>query len=126
MSMSNISVHKDKPLSIKYVLFLMLSVAVYSMSGLFTKLASRFDFFSPSYIGCLLGALFILATYAILWQIILKKVQLSQAYPFRSLGVIYGLAIASFAFHEPISFQNIMGCGLIMGGLLTLSVGVEK
>lgn len=97
------------------------AVAVYSLSGFFTKLASRYDFLTLPYDACLVGALIVLGIYAVLWQIILKLMPLSVAYPFRSLGVVYGLAIAGFAFSEPITWQNLIGGAIVMFGLFVLT-----
>lgn len=65
----------------------------------------------------------VLGIYAVLWQMILKRVPLSVAYPFRSLGVVYGLAIAGFAFHEPITWQNLLGGAIVMFGLFIMTTG---
>lgn len=101
-------------------LFLAFAVAVYSSSGFFTKLASQFEFISINYILCLFGVVVVLGTYAVLWQIALKRVNLNQAYLFRSLGLIYGLCIAYFAFHESVLWQNILGALIVLSGLLIL------
>lgn len=93
------------------------------MAGFFTKLASSYDFCSFPYLCCLLGVLFVLGLYAILWQLVLKKVSLNRAYLFRSLGLPYGLAIAYFAFHEEVSWQNILGGVIVLCGLLILTSG---
>ena len=107
-------------LSIRNIIFLSFAVAVYSSSGFFSKMASRYDFLSLPYLLCLGGVVLVLGTYAILWQMALKKVPLNKAYLFRSLGVVYGLAIACFAFHETITCGNILGGGIVLGGLLFL------
>ena len=107
-------------LSVRNILFLCFAVAVYSASGLFAKLASRYDFLSFPYLLCLGGVVLVLGTYAILWQMALKKVPLNKAYLFRSLGVVYGLAIAFFVFQETITWRNLLGGGIVLGGLLFL------
>ena len=107
-------------LSVRNILFLCFAVAVYSASGFFSKMASRYDFLSFSYLLCLGGVVFVLGSYAILWQMALKKVPLNKAYLFRSLGVVYGLAIAFFVFHESITWGNLLGGGFLLGGLLVL------
>ena len=107
-------------LSVQNILFLCFAVAVYSISGLFTKLASRHDFLSFPYLLCLGGVALVLGIYAILWQMVLKKVPLNKAYLFRSLGVVYGLAIAYLVFHESITWRNLLGGGIVLGGLLIL------
>ena len=61
-----------------------------------------------------------LGIYAILWQMALKEVPLNKAYLFRSLGVVYGLAIAYFVFQETITWGNLLGGGIVLGGLLIL------
>ena len=107
-------------LSVRNILFLCFAVAVYSVSGLFSKMASRHDFLSFPYLLCLGGVVFVLGSYAILWQMALKKVSLNKAYLFRSLGVVYGLAIAFFVFRESITWGNLIGGGIVLGGLLVL------
>lgn len=110
-------------LSSVYFLLLCLAVAIYSMSGFFTKLAAGYTFMSITYVLCLVAVVGVLGLYAVLWQMILKRVPLSVAYPFRSLGVVYGLAIAGFAFHEPITWQNLLGGAIVMLGLFIMTTG---
>ena len=107
-------------LTIRNVLFLAFAVAIYSSAGFFSKLASGYDFLSLPYISCLGGVIIVLGIYAVLWQMALKRVPLNQAYLFRSLGVVFGLAIAYFAFHELISWQNLLGAAIVLCGLLIL------
>ena len=106
--------------SVRNILFLCFAVAVYSVSGFFSKMASGHDFLSFPYLLYLGGVVLVLGTYAILWQMALKRVPLNKAYLFRSLGVVYGLAIAYFVFHETITWGNLLGGGLVLGGLLVL------
>ena len=107
-------------LTIRNVLFLAFAVAIYSSAGFFSKLASGYDFLSLPYISCLGGVVIVLGIYAVLWQMALKHVPLNQAYLFRSLGVVFGLAIAYMAFHESISWQNLLGAAIVLCGLLIL------
>jgi len=103
------------------MVLLCVAVAIYSLSGLFSKFASDYEFMSFPYICSLCGVVLILGIYAILWQIILKKIPLSQAYPFRSLGIVFGLAIAYFVFHETITMYNLLGSVLVVVGLLLIT-----
>ena len=113
-------------LSVRNILFLCFAVAVYSASGICTKRASRYDFLSCPYLLCLGGVVLVLGTYAILWQMALKEVPLNKAYLFRSLGVVYGLAIAFFVFQETITWRNLLGGGIVLGGLLVLMTEKTK
>ncbi len=110
-------------LSFKSIFLISFAVAIYSFSGFFSKAASYNDFLSPKYTLCLIAVVGVLAVYAVLWQMILKRVPLSMAYPFRSLGVVYGLAIARFAFHEAITWQNLLGGAIVMLGLFIMTTG---
>lgn len=110
-------------MKIKNFLFLVFVVAVYSASFFFTKQASSFEILSLAYTLCLYGVVFVLLCYAVLWQIALKRVPLSQAYSFRSLGIVYGLAIAYFAFHEDVTWQNLIGAIIVLSGLLIITTG---
>lgn len=107
-------------LSLCNIIFICLVVAIYSLSGFFTKQASLCEFLSLNYFANLCGVVMTLAVYAVLWQIILKRVPLSKAYMFRSLGVIYGIAIAAFFFKEEITKTNLWGSVIVLLGLLIL------
>lgn len=120
MSATNNSSMMANRLTIRSAFFLTFAVAVYSSAGFFSKLASRYDFLSLPYICCLAGVVFVLGIYAVLWQMALKRVPLNQAYLFRSLGLVFGLAIAYSVFHESISLQNLLGAAIVLCGLLIL------
>ena len=114
------SLYKD--LKVKDILLLLFAVAVYSLSGFFTKQASEYSFLSVHYIICLGGAIFVLGLYAILWQFALKRIPLNKAYPYRSLSIVYGMTIAWFFFQEEITSQNILGGVVVLLGLLILTI----
>ena len=59
-----------------------------------------------------------MAVYAVLWQIILKRVELTQAYLFKSLTVVFSLFFAWSIFHEVITLKNLIGCGFIVAGIV--------
>ena len=120
MNVTEESFKVEGRLTIRNVLFLTFAVAIYSSAGFFSKLASGYDFLSLPYICCLVGVIIVLGVYAVLWQIALKRVPLNQAYLFRSLGVVFGLAIAFLAFYESISWQNLLGAAIVLCGLLIL------
>ena len=111
---------KQTILSLKNILFLCITIAIYSLSDLLSKLASECDFLSDLYVVYLSGAVLVLVLYALLWQMVLKRIPLNKAYMFRSLGVVYGLGIAFLVFHENITWLNIWGSTLVLSGLLIL------
>ena len=90
---------------------------IYTTSGVFSKLASQQDFASLLYIAFLCGSVAVLGIYAVLWQQIIKRMPVGDAYLFKGTGVIFGLALAHFVFGEAITLYNIIGAGIIIAGI---------
>ena len=104
-------------LRINEVALLVFAVAVYSISGFFSKLASNYSFFSTPYLAYLGGVVIVLGLYAVIWQMALKRVPLNKAYLFKSLSLVFGLCIAHYAFFEEITIQNLSGGFIVLIGL---------
>lgn len=109
---------KGKRLSLSSFWFLLLTFLVYSTTGIFSKLASMQQMMSISYFQYFAFVIIAMVVYAVLWQIILKRVALSQAYLFKSVAVIFSLLFAWSIFHEAITVKNIIGCGFIIAGIV--------
>lgn len=90
---------------------------VFSISGIFSKLASKHPFLSSQYLLYMLIVLLIFGTYAVFWQLILKKMTISSAYAHRSILVIWGFAWGWLIFNELIQLKMIISAILIMVGL---------
>lgn len=103
------------------ILLLTVAVAIYSLSGYFSKSASQHAFLTVGYVARLSGVVAALGVYAVLWQVALSRVDLSRAYPFKSLGLGLGLAIAHCAFGETLTAANLAGFAIVVAGLLVLS-----
>lgn len=107
-------------MSLKSALQLLLVFAVYSTTGIFTKLASNYPLLSIPfciYFACAIG---VIGIYAVLWQRVLKHTELSLAYMMKSITIIYGMLIASLVFGESITLKNLTGCLLIIAGIVLL------
>lgn len=90
---------------------------IYTTSGVFSKLASQQDFASLLYLAFLCGSVAVLGIYAVLWQQIIKRMPVSDAYLFKGTGVIFGLALAHFVFGEAITVYNCIGAAVIICGI---------
>lgn len=90
---------------------------IYSCTSIFTKLASLQPFLSFSYILFLSGAIAIMAVYAFLWQQILKRMPVSDAYLWKGATVIFTLALSALLFGESITWMNVLGAMLIVTGI---------
>ena len=85
------------------------------------KLASMEDFMSIAYLLRLFCVILAMSTYAIFWQVLLKKVPLTQAFLFKSITVLFTLFFAFSIFKESISLNNIIGALFIIAGIIVNS-----
>ena len=91
-----------------------------SFTGVFLKLASRHSFFSFNFVAFYAVALCFLVLYAVLWQIVLRKLRLSVAYANTGIKIVYGFTWAYLLFGEIITVNMLVGAGLIIAGILIL------
>jgi drug/metabolite transporter (DMT)-like permease len=100
--------------------FYLLSINLYySIISIATKKTSELKIGSFKFLvgyGIVLGMLLV---YAILWQQILKRVELSTAFMFKGSSIIFIMIISYVVFYEKITLYNILGC-LIIGVGITL------
>lgn len=104
------------------ILFLQISVIIYTLSGIFAKLASQSEILSKKFIFFYLLEFIILGIYAIIWQQILKKFEVSIAYANKSLSLIWSLVWASIFFKETITIQNIIGTLVVLVGIMVVNI----
>jgi drug/metabolite transporter (DMT)-like permease len=63
--------------------------------------------------------LVVLGIYAILWQQMIKRFELSVAYANRSMAVVWSMIWAVIFFHDTITLKNIVGvCFVVIGTLI--------
>jgi drug/metabolite transporter (DMT)-like permease len=105
-----------KQVSPKLVLALQLAVCVYTLSGIAAKFASGYPPLSLGFIGCYAAEIVILGVYAILWQQIIKRVDISIAYANRAVAIFWSMLWAVLIFNEMVSLKNIVGVVLIFVG----------
>lgn len=98
---------------------------VYSLGCIFSKLASKEEFLSSKFIVFYAIVLLIMAFYAIMWQQVLKQMNLVTAYANKAVTVIWGLIWGAVIFKESISVFNIMGTMIIILGVYFVVTGEE-
>ena len=99
-------------------LFLFLAVGLYSCYAIFGKFSARYEVFSLLWIllyGC---SLLVLVVYSMIWQLILERITLSQAY--LAKGFYYGFILlwSALIFKEHISWNQILGVIIITIGIV--------
>lgn len=97
-----------------------LSFFIYSLSSIFSKLASREPFLSLPYILCFGGIIFILGLYAVLWQQVLKKIPLSVAMANKPVALVLNLLWAFLFFKELLSLKVILGVAFMLCGIIVI------
>ena len=90
---------------------------LYACVTLFTKYASQHEFLSMPYCLGLAGAIGVMGAYAVCWQQVLKRIDLSTAYMFKGTSLIFIMLLAWMLFGEQITLNNIIGACVIITGI---------
>ena len=109
---------KLQKFSIFNVLIILFVNLLYACVGVGTRFAAGEDFFSKGYILSFLGAIGVMGIYAVLWQQVLKYIELSVAYMFKGTALIFTMLLAYWLFGEPITTNNIIGAAIIIFGII--------
>mgnify|MGYP006386477267 FL=1 len=115
-----------KKVSLKRIIALQIIVIIYTFSTVFAKLAAQEKFFSFKFIIFIMLELLILFIYAVLWQQIIKKTELSIAYMNKSLALFWSMLWSFFIFEEKISINNIIGVVIILLGIVIINTEKEE
>ena len=91
---------------------------LYACVTIFTKYASQHVFMSAKYLLGLCGAVGVMGIYAVCWQQILRRVELSTAYMFKGTSLIFVMLFAFALFGEQITLNNIIGACVIIVGIV--------
>lgn len=114
--------NSKKKIRARDILFLQAIIAVYTLSGVAAKFASGHSFLSPGFILFYGVEIAILGIYALLWQQIIKRFDLSVAYANRSMTLLWSLVWAVVFFHEGIQIQNVIGVVIAVAGALIVNL----
>lgn len=111
----------QKMKKLKTIIKLQAVVVIYTFASIFSKLASGEEFLSGKFILFLGFELFMLFLYALLWQQVIKKTELSVAYANREMYLLWSLLWAIVFFHNDVTPTNIIGCLLVIAGTLVIT-----
>lgn len=100
-------------------------LAVVSCTSIFSKLAAGEPFLSFRFCLFYGSMIFILGIYAIAWQQILRKLPLVTAYANKAVSVIWGLVWGALFFRESITLVKLLGCAIIIAGVLVMETEGE-
>lgn len=109
---------------LKDYIYLHLSILLFSFTSVFTKLASTEYNKNGIYGWKLYLFLFLMLlncfVYALVWQKIISRFELSVAYANKSVYLIWTQIWAVLIFHEVLTIQNIIGLMIVLAGVLVV------
>ena len=104
--------------TLKDYLFLHGLLFLYSLGSIASKAAAGQALFSLPFFALYGLMLFDLALYALLWQQILKRMPLTTAFANKAVVTVWGLLWSVWLFHEPITWNMVVGCVFILFGIV--------
>ncbi|MBO4901194.1 MAG: EamA family transporter [Lachnospiraceae bacterium] len=111
---------KEKSSRIGIFIILQIMNVLYSINSVLIKVVStRWEsqgLFKPVTLLLLFAAVAVLGVYAILWQKILTKVDLTVAYMCKGMIIFWGMLWAFLIFGEQITAWNLAGTVIIFAG----------
>ncbi len=105
------------------LVMLELSVVVYSLSTVAANMASKQEFLSFKYILFFGLDFCILGVYAILWQQVIKKFQLSIAYANKAVTLLWSMLWNFLIFSQGITPWKVAGVLMVMAGVVVMNMG---
>ena len=118
---TNITTKKDKKKFIKNIIILQVIILIYTLSTVTAKFASNEEFLSLKFILFYGIEIFILGIYAILWQQIIKKFEISVAYANRAMSLLWSIVWAIVFFGEQITLKNVIGVIIVIIGTIIVN-----
>lgn len=100
------------------IIALILIYLLYACVGVGTKYAADEEFLTQGYVFGFGLAIVLMGIYAVLWQQVLKYIDLSVAYMFKGTSLIFTMLLAYWLFGEPITPHNIIGAAIIILGII--------
>lgn len=110
----------------KDTLLLQLVFFIYSIISIVANFASKEEFFSIRFILLYGLEVLILGVYALLWQQMIKKFELSVAYANKAVTLLWALIWGVLLFKEEITLSKVMGILLVIIGIIILNSEKEK
>ena len=112
---------KHKGVTLKNIILLQAIIIIYTVSSVMAKFASA-NKETPIKFFLFLGLEFaILAVYAVLWQQMIKRFDLSIAYANRAMALLWSAVWAVVLFHENLNGKQIAGILLVILGTVIVN-----
>ena len=120
---------EKKPSKAKRItLFILLQFGILasSLSGVCAKFASSYPFMSWPFIGIYALEILFLGVYAVIWQQVIKHMQLSIAYTSKAVSLIWALLFGALIFGEVITINKVIGVAIVIAGIIVVNLDLWK
>lgn len=108
----------QKTSNLKYFIVLHILLAVYSLSGICSKMAAQHSFLSFWFIFFYGLIILNLGIYAIVWQQVIKQLPLNTAYANKAVTIAWGILWGFLFFGEQIKWNMILGAVVVIIGVV--------
>ncbi len=116
---------EKKGVTLKNIILLQAIIMIYTISSVMAKLASSSKD-EPMKFLLFFGLEFvILAVYAVFWQQMIKRFELSVAYANRSMAILWSMIWAVVFFHDRITLRNMLGVLLVLLGTVIVNLDAK-
>ena len=112
---------EKKKAKLKDIFILQIVIAIYTLSTVCAKFASGQEFMSFQFILFYGMEMVILAVYAIVWQQLLKKFDVSIAYANKAMGLLWSIVWAILIFNDTITIKNVIGVLIVIIGTIIVN-----
>ncbi len=112
---------KKKKTKLKDICILQIVIAIYTLSTVCAKFASGQEFMSFQFILYYGIEMIILGVYAIIWQQLLKKFDVSIAYANKAMGLLWSIVWAILIFNDTITIKNVIGVLIVIIGTIIVN-----
>ena len=110
-----------KKVTVFSILLIQAAVIIYTTSSIFSNLSSNYPVMSFKFLLFIFLDLFSLGVYAIFWQQIIKRYDLSLAYANRATAIFWSMIWAAVLFKEGITVANVFGVLIIFAGVMLVN-----
>lgn len=94
-----------------------IALLLFSFNSACGKAASAYPFLSLKFVGFYGTGILCLGVYAILWQQVLKHMDLSAAYSAKPVALLLSMLWGILLFHEPFKWNMAVGAVVILAGI---------
>ena len=117
---------KGNAWKIKYYVALHIELLLYSLGGVCSKMAAKYEFMSKGFIIYYALVILNLAIYTIVWQQIIKKLPLNTSYANKAITIVWGMMWGVIFFGEKITWNMLLGAIVVIIGILIVVRSDEK